>query len=181
VPAGTVNDRGGTDQPIETKEPHVTALSNAEGPGLQNPEVPVQAKLAAAWTSFMLLYVYADILGLYLPGVIEDILAGIVWEFDISQTWAVGALTLMAVPILMVVLSMLLPARSNRAANLTVASVYVLISAGNAIGESWTYYYGLAVGLEVLVLALILRSAWTWPRTPSPATPAREVARPQHT
>ncbi len=148
---------------------------------LEDQRIPVQVKLAAAWTSFMFLYVYVDILGLYMPGTIDDILAGIVWEVDITQVWATTALTLMAVPILMVVLSTTLPARANRLTNLIVASAYVLISAGNALGESWTYYYALAVGLEVIVLELILRSAWTWPRTTSSATmatsPGREAVR----
>ena len=53
---------------------------------LDNPPIPVQAKLAAAWTSFMFLYVYVDILALYRPGVVDDILVGVVWEFDITQT-----------------------------------------------------------------------------------------------
>jgi uncharacterized membrane protein len=125
----------------------------------------------------MFLYVYVDILGLYMPGAIDDILAGIVWEFDINQAWATGALMLMAIPILMVVLSTTLPARVNRVTNLVVASVYVVISAGNALGESWAYYYALAVGLEVIVLALILRYALTWPRTASRATTTATVGR----
>ncbi len=78
---------------------------------LDNPPIPVQAKLAAAWTSFMFLYVYVDILAFYKPGVVDDILVGVVWEFDITQTWAITALTLLAIPIFMVVLSMTLPAR----------------------------------------------------------------------
>lgn len=69
-------------------------------------------------------------------------------------------------------LSLTLPARANRTSNLVVASAYVLVSAGNAVGESWTYYFGLAVGLELIVLAVILRSAWTWPRTASPSLTA---------
>ncbi|HSK97378.1 MAG TPA: DUF6326 family protein [Euzebyales bacterium] len=76
-----------------------------------------QLKLAALWTSFMFMYAYADVLGLYLPGVIEDILAGTVWQFEISQTWALGAFVLMMVPILMVFLSVALPARANRMTN----------------------------------------------------------------
>jgi hypothetical protein len=132
---------------------------------LHTAQIPVQAKLAAAWVSFMFLYVYVDLLGLYLPGVIDDILDGVVWELQISQAWAIGALVLMAIPIAMIVLSVILPARINRATNLVVASLYVLVSAGNALGESWTYYFALAIGLEVAVLALILRYAWTWPRT----------------
>jgi hypothetical protein len=128
-------------------------------------------ELAAAWTSFMFLYIYVDYFALYKPGVIDDILVGVVWEFDISQTLLTAFLTLMAIPILMVVLSMMLPARANRTINLVVASLYVPVSAFNAVGESWTYFYGLAVALEVIVLAVILRFAWTWPRTSSPSTP----------
>ena len=91
----------------------------------------------------------------------------------------------MAIPIFMVVLSMTLPARANRITNLIVASVQVPFSAFNVVGESWTYFYGLGVALEVIVLALILRYAWTWPRTAPhrPATmatsPDREAVRAQ--
>jgi hypothetical protein len=133
---------------------------------LQDPRIPVQAKLAAAWTSFMFLYIYVDYFHLYKPGAIDDILAGVVWEFDISQTFLTGTLALVAIPIVMILLSMTLPARVNRAANLVVASLYVPVSMFNAMGESWTYFYGLSIGLEVAILALILRDAWAWPRTP---------------
>ncbi len=53
----------------------------------------------------------------------------------------------------------------------------------NAAGTSWDWavYYGFTITIEVLILAFILRSAWTWPRTASPATMAtnedREIAR----
>jgi len=70
--------------------------------------------------------------------------------------------------------------------NLIVASVYVPYSAFNVVGESWTYFYGLGVALAVLLLAFILRSAWTWPRTAPSATmatmatsPDREAVRAQ--
>ncbi len=133
---------------------------------LQDPRIPVQAKLAAAWTSFMFLYIYVDYFALYKPGVIDDILVGVVWEFDISQTFVTGGFALMAIPIVMILLSTTLPARVNRAANLVVASLYIPVSMFNAVGESWTYFYGLSIGVEVAVLALILHESWTWPRTP---------------
>lgn len=148
--------------------------------------VPVQAKLAAAWTSFVFLYVYVDILAFYKPGVVDDILIGVVWEFDITPTWAITALTLLAIPIFMVVLSMTLPARANRITNLIVASLQIPFAAFNAVGqlgESWMYFYLLGVALELILLALILRYAWTWPRTAPSAimttSPDREAARTQ--
>jgi hypothetical protein len=133
----------------------------------------VQVKLAAAWTSFMFLYIYVDYFHLYKPGFVDDILAGIVHEFDIGPTFVAFALTLVAIPILMILLSTTLPARVNRTINLVVATLYIPVSIYNAVGEeSWTYsyFYGLSIALEVLLLAFILRSAWTWPRTASPAT-----------
>lgn len=132
---------------------------------LEDQPIPVRAKLAAAWTSFMFLYAYVDILNFYTPGVVDDILDGRVFKFDLSQTFSTTALTLMAVPIFMVVLSMTLPARATRIANLIVASLYVPVSAFNVLGESWRYFYGLGVALELILLALIVRYAWTWPRT----------------
>jgi hypothetical protein len=145
---------------------------------LHDPPVPVRAKLAAAWTSFMFLYIYVEVLHLYKPGAIEDILAGVVWEFDISQTLMTVFLTSVAIPILMILLSMTLPARANRAINLVVATLYIPYSMFNAVGESWMYFYGLGVVLEVIVLAVILRSAWTWPRATAPSMPGLLVGDP---
>jgi hypothetical protein len=145
------------------------STQTAQPAALQDRPVPVQAKLAAAWSSFMFLYIYVDYLTLYVPGVVDDIRAGIVFEFAISQTFVVAALTLVAIPIFMILLSAVLPARANRITNLVVASLYVPISMFNAVGESWLFYYGLGVVLELFLLAYILRSAWTWPRTEAPS------------
>lgn len=152
-----------------TTRPHISAT-------LQDQPVSVRAKLAAAWASFMFLYLYVDVLAFYKPGVVDDILAGTVWEFDISPTWAITALTLLAIPIFMVALSMTLPARVNRIVNLVVASIQVPFAAFNAVGEwgeSWMYFYLLGVALEMILLALILRYSWTWARTTPSATTAR--------
>ena len=138
---------------------------------LHDSVVPPRAKLAAAWTSFMFLYIYVDYLHLYKPGAVADILAGVVWELDISQSFVVFALTSVAIPILMILLSMTLPARANRRANLVVATLYIPYSVFNLIGGEWLVFYGLGVVLEVLLLAFVLRSAWTWPRTSSAPAP----------
>jgi hypothetical protein len=142
---------------------------------LDNAPIPVQAKLAAAWTSFMFLYVYVDILNFYKPGVVDGILNGLVWRFDISSTLLTIFLVSVSIPALMVVLSMTLPARVNRTANLVVASLLIPYSLFNAAGATWEWaaFYGISIGIEVLLLAFILRSAWTWPRTAAvPAGPA---------
>ena len=67
---------------------------------LHDSPVPVRAKLAAAWTSVMFLYIYVDYFHLYKPGSVDDILAGVVWEFDISPTLLTIMLASVAIPAL---------------------------------------------------------------------------------
>jgi hypothetical protein len=140
--------------------------------------MPVQAKLAAAWTSLMFFVIYIDYFHLYQPGAIDQIRGGGIFEFDITPTLLTIFLVVIGIPALMVMLSMTLPARVNRATNLVVASLYIPVMIFNAAGASWDWavFYGLSIGLEVLLLAFILRSAWTWPsRTASSATLAASL------
>ena len=145
----------------------MTTQKNTSTPSTFTP-LPVQLKLAAAWTSFMFLYVYVDLLGFYRPGVVEDLLAGVVWEFQITQAFLVIALALVAVPIMMIALSTVLPARANRITNLVVASLYVPVSIFNLVGSPEVSYFWLGLGLELAVLALILRLVWASPRVTNP-------------
>jgi hypothetical protein len=125
--------------------------------------VPVAVKLSALWASTMFMYVYVDILSFYKPGVVQDILRGKAWDFDVTQAWALGALALMTIPTLMVFLSVGLRPAASRWANIVVAGLYIVVSLGNLAGESWTYlYFGAAI--EVALLVTIIRYAWTWPR-----------------
>jgi hypothetical protein len=182
VPAAGIRDGGSTHliQPrsivmrtprSQTAREHVPSRS-----ALEDLRMPLQARLAAAWASFMFLYIYVDFIALYKPGTIDEIRSGVVWQFHINQTLLTVFLASVAVPSLMIVLSVILPARANRVINLVVASVYIPYSVFNAVGESWTFFYGLGAGLEVLLLALILRYAWTGPRrTTSLATRAASL------
>jgi len=133
---------------------------------LDSPPISVQAKLAAAWTSLMFLVIYIDYYHLYQPGEIDEIRGGNIFAFEISGTLMSIFFVVIAIPALMVMLSMALPARANRVTNLVVASLYIPVMVFNVSGASldYAFYYGLTIGIEVLILAFILRSAWTWPR-----------------
>jgi hypothetical protein len=107
---------------------------------LHDPPVPVKVKLAAAWTSFMFFYIYVDYLHLYLPGALEEMLAGRVFEFEANQTFATTALALVGIPAVMIALSAALPARANRVLNLVVAALYLPVTLFNLSGESWIFF-----------------------------------------
>ena len=133
---------------------------------LDTSTIPVQAKLAAAWASLMFLVIYVDYYHLYQPGEIDDIRRGVIFEFDISGGLVCVFFVVIAIPALMILLSVTLPARVNRTTNLVIAALYIPVMAFNAAGATLEYavYYALTIGVEVLILGFILRSAWTWPR-----------------
>ena len=139
-------------------------INSKKGKNLQDMKVNVKIKLAALWASLMFIYIYVDFYSLYKPGVIEDILKGIVWQFEITQGWAMGAMVLMAIPALMIFLSVLLNAKLNRWINVIVGILYIIVAVGNVIGETW-FYYIFGTIIEFVILILVVWFAWKWPTT----------------
>lgn len=133
---------------------------------LDDPKISPRVKIAAAWASFMFLYVYVDVLNFFKPGVVDDILRGVVFEFAISSALLTAMLISIAIPALMVMLAVTLPARVNRVVNLVLPVIYIPYSVFNAAGETWEWalFYGISIAAEVLLLLYILRTAWAWPR-----------------
>lgn len=130
---------------------------------LKDTKVCLKVKLAALWASFMFLYIYVDHFGLYMPNKIEDIQTGIVFKFNITQGFLLAALASVTIPALMIFLSVALPAKENRCANIIIAAVYIPYSLFNLAGEAWMHMMFGAV-VEVVLLCLIIRYAWKWPR-----------------
>ncbi len=130
--------------------------------GLADTPVNIKLKLAALWASFTFLYIYVDYFALYMPDKVEGILKGTVFVFEITQGFLLAALASVTIPALMIFLSVTLPAKVNRRANMIIAAVYIPYSLFNLAGETWMHMVFGAV-VEVVLLCLILRYAWKWP------------------
>ena len=140
------------------------STSEETSTALEDTKVNVKSKLSALWVAVMFLFVYVDFFSLYRPGIIEEIMAGIVWEFEITQTWAFSAMVLMTIPTLMIFLSLALTARANRWTNIIVGILYIFVVVGSVIGETWAFYI-LGSVVELVLLVLIVGYAWTWPKS----------------
>jgi hypothetical protein len=130
---------------------------------LEDMKVSLKLKLASLWASFMFLYIYVDYFALYMPNKIEDIQKGIVFKFDITQGFLLAALVSVTIPALMIFISVALPAKVNRWVNIIIAAVYIPFTLFNLAGEAWMHMVFGAV-VEVVLLCLIIRYAWKWPR-----------------
>jgi hypothetical protein len=81
---------------------------------------------------------------------------------DIGQTFLLLTWLYILVPSLMVVVSLLAPARVNRVANVVVSLLYAASIVATIVGETWIYYI-LGSVVELVLLLRIARVAWAWP------------------
>jgi len=127
-------------------------------------------RIAALWASMMFVFAYVDLFSLYRADVRADLEAGKMFAFTIGQGFLLGVTLYIALPSLMVFLSLVLPARITRIANVVLPVIYGLTIVGGAVGE-WSYYI-LGSAIEVGLLAGIAYYAWTWPKATDTATTA---------
>jgi hypothetical protein len=80
-------------------------------------KINVKIKLSALWVTLMLFYVYADILGFYTPGNIEKVVSGEIGGVQINEGFIFVMAIWMALPSVMVFLSLTLKAKANRRVN----------------------------------------------------------------
>lgn len=126
-------------------------------------KINVKIKLSALWVTLMLFYIYADILGFYSPGVIEKVVSGEIGGFQISDGVLFIMAIWMAVPSLMVFLSLALKANANRWVNILAAIVSLVVLAATFFTGEFTARYAFQAVIEAVLIVMILWQAWRWP------------------
>jgi hypothetical protein len=129
---------------------------------LDDARVGVRLKIAALWVAVLLLFAYGDIFGFFAPGQIEEVMGGQISGIEITQTFLLVVSVYIAIATVMVFLSLVLPPRINRWANIVLPALYIVSIVASAIGGS-AYFVFLSI-VEVALLLLLIRYAWTWPR-----------------
>ena len=124
-------------------------------------DIRVTVKLAALWTSLMFFIIYLDYFHLYMPGAIQDILAGKMFVFDITQVSLLAGFGTITIPALMICLSVVLPTKVSRWTNMIAAAINIPLILFNMAGTTWMHMVFGAV-IQVVLLLLIIRYAWKW-------------------
>jgi hypothetical protein len=135
---------------------------------LEDVTVPVKLKLAALWTATMFLFAYGDVFTVYRADKVREILGGEIAGIDVTGAFLLAVSVYVAIPSVMVFLSLALRPGASRLTNLAVGAVYALTIVASAIGEGSAYSIFLSV-LEVTLVLLIVWFAWNWPRRPATA------------
>ena len=130
---------------------------------LEDVKINVKIKLSALWVTVMFLYLYVDVFAYYIPGRLEDLIAGELGGVPITQEFLLVFMILMTIPSLMVFLSLTLKAKANRWTNIIVGILYLGVVLVSIIGDS-NYFYIFVTSVEVVLLLLIVWHAWKWPK-----------------
>lgn len=129
---------------------------------LSDIRIHVRFKLSALWAALMFCYIYGDYFGLYVPGKLQGMLGGDGPVGPVSESSLVATALLLAVPGLMVFLSLVLSPRLCRWVNIALGLFYTAIMLLTMPG-AWWFYITLGV-IEVALSLLIVVCAWRWPR-----------------
>ena len=131
---------------------------------LDNPKTNIKIKLAALWTSVVFCYLYGDYFELYTPEKVDSLLTG-TNVLDSPTKLLIASITL-AIPSIMVALSILLNPKVNRFLNVLFGIVFTLMMiliGVNSLTPWYSFYVFLAI-IESIITFSIVWFAWNWPK-----------------
>ncbi len=127
-------------------------------------KINIKLKLSALWIAVMFCYVYGDILGFYIPGLIKEIIAGNMgFMGPTTQIKLFFGIILMAIPSVMIFLSLVLKPMVNRRLNIVFGIFYSLVIIVTMFMGPWFYYIFIG-STEIVLTSLITWFAYKWPK-----------------
>jgi len=130
-------------------------------------KVNVKIKLSALWATTTFCYLYGDYFELYVPEKVEGLLNG---ENGLESPEKLFAATiLLAIPAIMVFLSIVLKPKINRILNIVFGLLFTAIMLLIAFTSftPWRIFYVFLALVESTLTALIIWYAWKWPKQKS--------------
>lgn len=122
-----------------------------------NATIATPTQLSLLWAFVALNIVFADVLSLYTPGVLPQVLEGVVEGVALSETLMLIAAVFIQIPVSMIVLTPVLPLRLRR----SVTTVAAVVTAAFVIGGgSLKSHYVFFAVCEILALTTILYLSW---------------------
>lgn len=140
---------------------------NMEKPAKSNLEdlkVNIKIKLSALWASVTLCYLYGDYFELYVPQKTAGLLSG--ENLLNSPPKLLTATVLLAIPAVMVFLSLILKPKINRLLNIILGllfNVIMLLIASISL-VPWKSFYVFLALVESIITAAIIGYACKWPK-----------------
>jgi len=127
-------------------------------------KINVKLKLLALWASVMFLYIYGDYFELYVPEKVAGLLNG---QNILNTPYKLlFAAMVLALPSLMIFLSLQLKPKWNRVLNISIGLFLTLFTllVGISSFTEWKIFYVMLSFLESIITSIIVWKAWHWPK-----------------
>ncbi|RAJ25131.1 hypothetical protein LX77_01432 [Gelidibacter algens] len=131
---------------------------------LMNFEINTKLKLAFLWTAVTFMYIYGDYFELYIPQKVEGLITGN--NLLDSPIKLFFASFLLAIPALMIVVSILLKPIINKWLNIIIGLFFTGIMLLIALSSfnPWRYFYTFYAIIESILTIVIVWNAFKWPK-----------------
>lgn len=139
-------------------------MNNSDKSAFKDFEINPKLKLSSLWATVTLCYLYGDYFELYVPRKAEGLVNG--ENLLDSPVKLLIAAVLLAIPALMVFISVILKPKLNRFLNIffgTVYSAIMILIAFTSLTQWRSFYVFLAI-IESIITILVIRYAWNWPK-----------------
>ncbi|MEO9210462.1 MAG: DUF6326 family protein [Ginsengibacter sp.] len=127
-------------------------------------EINIKIKLAALWTATTFCYLYGDYFELYTPGKVESLISG---ENALNSPLMLFIPSIiLAIPPLMIFLSLVLKPSLNRILNIVFGLLFTIMMVLIAINSltPWYAFYAFLAIVEAMLTFIIVWKAFKWPR-----------------
>jgi hypothetical protein len=125
-------------------------------------KIDTKVLLSTLWIVVMINMAYADILGLFIPGTLEEVAKTSVSTGATIPQLMLGGAIMLEIPIAMILLSRVLKFKVNRWVNIIASVITIAYVVGG--GSLYPHYIFIAT-IEVVCMLLIVGFAWKWRNT----------------
>ncbi|HRI01342.1 MAG TPA: DUF6326 family protein [Saprospiraceae bacterium] len=132
---------------------------------LEDFKINIRIKLSALWTSVMFCYIYGDYFELYVPEKVQGLLNG--QNMLDTPIKLFTATFILAVPALMIFLSLMLSAKLTKWLNIVIGIFFTMFTflVGISSISEWRMFYVFLSILESIITLIIVWQAWTWKKS----------------
>ena len=121
--------------------------------------IDMKALLSTLWIFFLLNMIFRDIHDFFRPGLLEEMMTGIVNGTQITdEVMLIGGI-MVEIPISMVLLSRVLTYQLNRWANIIAGAMTIAVTIGMGQNDLDDVFF---TTVEVISLSAIVLCAWKW-------------------
>ncbi len=132
-----------------------------------NSNINIRFKLAGLWLTIFLLFIYGDLLSMWVPSRLDGLLHGKLDDGTTTPAKLLAIAIYISVYALMPLVNLIFTQKITGILNIIIGvlliAFWLLILISSSFGPMWNFYIYLAV-IEIILTLIIIFKSWVWVR-----------------